>query len=94
MSDEEPEQIRKLFIGGLSYTTTEERYSAVNLLWTMIVGFFFNFICGTFFVKYVFKSDETWQLSSFNSSASFYSTVKFLLASLEGLYYSVEALGM
>ena len=32
MSDvnEEPEQIRKLFIGGLSYNTTEDRYSNIS----------------------------------------------------------------
>jgi len=33
MSDEEPEQIRKLFIGGLSYTTTEESLSEFYSKW-------------------------------------------------------------
>lgn len=33
MSDEEPEQIRKLFIGGLSYTTTEESLSNFFSQW-------------------------------------------------------------
>lgn len=33
MSDEEPEQIRKLFIGGLSYTTTEESLHEFYAKW-------------------------------------------------------------
>lgn len=33
MSDEEPEQIRKLFIGGLSYTTTEDSLSEFFAQW-------------------------------------------------------------
>jgi len=33
MSDEEPEQIRKLFIGGLSYTTTEDSLSEFFSQW-------------------------------------------------------------